>query len=601
MKLFKNLIQHIKRLRINQQIFLLVIIMITVPLLISSTIIYFYSLQSIKKEHEVSSDLILNNLSFNIDQYLNNIESGVLGIYMKSDFQKILEQWGETKPEVDPYLNLQTESELGRFIGSIHSSVSDIESVQIYTDKQIFHSSFLKYNVIDVIDMKDSLKYQRVIEAKGGLIFFGTHTSEHGSNNQEIISIGRAINKKGSKQALGAIFINIKLDAIRDILSLSETSNRRFVIFDDQGSVIFASDDSIVGSNMQLTPDNQALKQVLLKDKSSFYTEVNHVNSFINYVSSPYSGWTVAQYIDQSEMTKQSDKLRGIVFLLGIISFFVAISFMYILRKRVTKPIIQLSNQVVSFGKGNLDTRLENERQDEFGVLYQEINQMADDLCEYIERTSVLKAKQKIAQYSALKSQIHPHFLANALESIQMQAVINDQREISEMIGLLGELFRKVTQSGKDLVPLEDELSHIRLYIQVQQIRFGDRVQYVEKVAPETLTKDVLHFLLQPFVENAIIHGLEPKYENGYIQIESQIVEQNMQINIHDNGVGMSKDRLEDIRKNLAQQSERLENKRIGIKNVHDQIRYYFGKEYGVEIESQLGVGTTVTITLPIA
>src|SRR5699024_1271029 len=126
-----------------------------------------------------------------------------------------------------------------------------------------------------------------------------------------------------------------------------------------------------------------------------------------------------------------------------------------------------------SIREGNFALEMkQNVRQDEVGALYDGFNDMAKHLEQNIERSTILKTQQKVAHYSALKSQIHPHFLANALESIQMQAIINDEREIAEMIGLLGALFRKSIQSGKEVISLEDELAHIRFYVKVQQLRF---------------------------------------------------------------------------------------------------------------------------------
>src|SRR5699024_2576393 len=144
-------------------------------------------------------------------------------------------------------------------------------------------------------------------------------------------------------------------------------------------------------------------------------------------------------------------------------------------------------------GKGKLHIRLNSDRQDEFGILYQGVNKMAHDLEEYVERSSVLKAQQKLAHFSALKSQMNPHFLANTLETLQLKAIIEDQDELSEVIGTLGELFRLNTQSGKEIVMLEEELYHTRLYVTIQQMRFGERLHFTEDFTEGCLSLTVLH------------------------------------------------------------------------------------------------------------
>lgn len=600
MKWHKIIIRFLNFKRINQQIFLLTIVTITIPLCIISLIVYFSSIQSVKNEYEESSNLILNNLSFNIDQYLLGIDTGTLAIYMENDFQETLEKWAMYDHEKDPYLSLQYEKTLEKFVGSVNLSIDNVESVQILSDNRIYASNLFSHSIRYVDNLKRSDKYNEVLNKKGHTVLFGTHTSDYGSNlNEKVITVARTINKKGSKESLGVLFIDIRLDALRDILSLLENSDRKFLILDSSGGVIYASDETVVDNDMTLTNNHQAMLDTLQASSGSFYSEVNNIDAYINYVTSPYSEWKVVQYIDRKAMTIQAERLRTIIMFLVLSSIISAALFMYVLYRRITKPIIDLSEQLEKVGKGQLRLKLKRHRQDEFGILYQEINQMAEDLQQFIERSSMLKAQQKLAQYSALKSQIHPHFLANALETIQMQAILNDQDDISEMIGTLGELFRLSIQSGKEVATIEEELNHTRLYIKVQQMRFGDRINYTERLHPVSLSIPVLHFSIQPIIENAFVHGLEPKEEGGEIELITEFADDDLLIIIKDNGMGISEFDLIDIRGKLQQNSNTLTDDHIGIKNVHDQIRYYFGEEYGITIDSSLHKGTTVTLRIP--
>jgi two-component system sensor histidine kinase YesM len=585
---------------INKQIFLLTIITITIPLIIISIIVYFTSLQSVKNEYEDGSDLILNNLSFNIDQYLQSIEKGTLAIYMENDFQDTLENWSNGDLERDSYLGLQYEKSFEKFITSINMSIDHVENVRIYADDRIYFSNLFNHTVLNESNLARSTEYQEVVKAKGNLVIFGTHTPHDDPfSDKKVITIGRTVNKKGSKNRIGVLLIDIRIDALQKILHLSENSNRNFLILDTTGKAIYASDQAIIDDKMNLNHENNGLLHTLANDEGNTYIKINNSNSFINYVTSPYSGWKVIQYIDQKEMTVQAEKLQKIILLLVLSSLITAALFMYILNRRVTKPIINLSKQVDAVGKGNLQIRLNSNRQDEFGVLYKGINQMIHNLHRFIERSSALKAQQKLAHFSALKSQINPHFLANTLETLQMKAVLEEQEELSEMIGTLGQLFRISTQSGKEVVMLEEELDHIRLYIKIQQMRFGDLLAYKEEFAQGSLSIPILHFSIQPFVENAIIHGLEPKQDHCTIMIKTMLDENDLFIQIQDNGIGMTATTLGQVRDKLASTSDILEEDHIGIKNVHDQIRYYFGDAYGVSIDSVLEEGTTVTIRIP--
>ncbi|MFJ7933381.1 sensor histidine kinase [Sporosarcina sp. NPDC096371] len=575
------------------------IMTITIPLMILSVMIYLFSIESAKNEYQNSSNLILNNLSFNFDQYLQSIEIGALTAQMDGQLQNALENWGETDSKQDYIQSLEYENAIEHFISSIEMTIENVDSVQIYKDDRVFYST-LKKSVYDVSNLTSEEWYKQTVAQKGKIVLFGTHKPFNRINsNESVISIARVINKNGSRKPLGVLLIDIRLDSLRDILNLSENSNRNFVILDPKSNVIYASALHQTESTMAFKPAIQSILSDLQEESGSFYAPVSGVDSFFNFVTSPYSGWTVIQYIEEQQMTKHAEMLRRVILWLAFCSLGTAMLFMVLLYVRVTQPIIFLSQQVKLIGKGKFDVNLTSTRQDEFGGLYRGIGKMVTDLQAYIERSSILKAQQQLAHYRALKSQINPHFLANALESIQMKAVLNKQRDIAEMIGVLGQLFRINIQSGKETVTLQEELTHIRLYIQVQQIRFGDKIQYTENLAPTSDAMQLLHFSLQPLVENGIVHGLERKYGSGILEVSSTLLGKDLLIQVRDNGVGMDNEQLQYLQNRLSEPSSTLTEDHIGLKNVHDQIRYYFGDPYGIEIESIQGEGTTVTIRIP--
>ncbi|WP_197069779.1 sensor histidine kinase [Paenibacillus sp. RS8] len=585
---------------VNRQIFVLMILTITIPLLIISAIIYIFSNQAVKNEYQSSSNLILNNLSFNIDQYLQSIDKGTLNAQVDSQLQAALEHWTIHKDDIGNDQNIQYGNTIEHFISGIEMTIKNVDSVQIFAGSRVFYSANFNRADYDVKDYTHEDWYLQTQQKKGGVILFGSHTPFYRTNSkQSVISIARVINKKGSKQPIGVMLIDIRLDSLREILKLSENSKRKFIILDDKGGSVYSSDNMETSPLQPIPIGTQALNTFMNNDTGSFYGTFDEKDSYINFVTSPYSNWKVIQYIDEKEMTKQAAFLGKIILTLALLSLVTAILFMYILSERVTKPIILLSRKVKLVGMGNFDVDLYSERQDEFGVLYNGIRKMVKDLQNYIERSSMAKAQQKVAQYGALKSQINPHFLANVLESIQMKAIINGQREIGEMVGIVGRLFRIHIQTGKITVTLREELEHVRLYVKIQQLRFGDKIQYVEQLEPNTEKIKVMHFSLQPIVENAIVHGLECRSEPGLLEVSSMISGDDMLIIVKDNGIGIDEEKLKQLRFRLSQPSDTLDEDHIGIKNVHDRIQFHFGESYGIEVTSQVGEGTTVIIRLP--
>ncbi|TYP74805.1 sensor histidine kinase [Paenibacillus methanolicus] len=585
--------------RVNRQIFVLTIVVITLPMTLMSGIIYLFTLQAVKSEYQSSATLILNNLSFNIDQYLQSIEKGTLTAQLDNRLQESLASW-LLHPEVDVSQSLQYGAVIEQFVSTIEMTIKNVDSVQIYSGGRVFYSANFDRSSYQETNFMNETWYKQTLAAKGKIVIFGTHTPFRRTSDEErqkVISIARVINKTGTKQPLGVMLVDIRLDSLREILALSENSNHNFLIVDNKGGYVYASgmDENGGGAGT----DGTVLAQVRGSETGSFYAPMSGERAFFNFVSSPYSGWKVIQYIEEREMTKDAERLRLILLVFAFCTLGVALLFLFLLSVRVTKPIILLSRQVRAVGLGNLDVQLKSDRSDEFGVLYNGIRKMTEDLKAHIERASMTLAQQRMAQYGALKSQINPHFLANALESIQMKAVIAGQRDIGEMVGLLGRLFRRHIQTGKEVVPLNEELANIRLYIKVQQMRFGDKLRYDEQLAPGTEQTPVLHFALQPIIENAIVHGLERRSGSGRLTVETEVEGTLMRIIVRDDGAGMSEERLAAIRSRLAAPSDTLDMDHIGIKNVHDRIRYYFGERYGVDVHSAAGEGTRVVIRVP--
>ena len=250
MNQWKRFLTSFQFKHVNHQIFVLMILTITIPLLILSVIIYMFSIQSAKNEYQNSSNLILNNLSFNFDQYLQSIEMGALTAQMDNKLQNALENWQGDDSKRNYLQVLEYENAIEHFISTIEITIENVDSVQIYIGDHVFYST-LKKSVYDVSNLTNEDWYKQTIEQKGRIVLFGTHQPFNRVNsNESVISIARVINKNGSRQPLGVLLIDILLDSLRNILNLSENHNRNFVILDPHGGVIYASDQNQIDSKM---------------------------------------------------------------------------------------------------------------------------------------------------------------------------------------------------------------------------------------------------------------------------------------------------------------------------------------------------------------
>ena len=196
-----------------------------------------------------------------------------------------------------------------------------------------------------------------------------------------------------------------------------------------------------------------------------------------------------------------------------------------------------------------------------------------------------------------LASQINPHFLYNTLETIRMKARVNHQSEIEELVKMLAKILRKNIRAGDEDVSIRGEVEMVESYLRIQQYRFGDRIRYRIQVDEGLEECRILPLILQPIVENSIIHGLEEKEGIGHILIRVEQVGERIFITIEDDGLGISVSRLEEVNRQLGRRG--INRSHIGICNVHQRIRLKYGEEYGLGISSVEGEMTRVTIRIP--
>lgn len=217
-----------------------------------------------------------------------------------------------------------------------------------------------------------------------------------------------------------------------------------------------------------------------------------------------------------------------------------------------------------------------------------------------------MKAKAELekllreTEYKTLQAQINPHFLFNCLNTISQVALIEGASKTQDLIYAISDILRSLLKHPHKIITLREELEYVKDYLLIQQARFGDRIKVNYKIDDETLGARLPRFTLQPLVENAMVHGLEPKIEGGTLTIEAQKCDQNVIIDLTDTGVGIPDTKMNNILK--AKSYDQNENvTSLGINNVHQRIQYYFGSQYGLNINSTLGKGCQVTVTVPFS
>ena len=277
----------------------------------------------------------------------------------------------------------------------------------------------------------------------------------------------------------------------------------------------------------------------------------------------------------------------------------------YYISQSITRPVRELSNITEKVARGDLSVRAEIETGSEIAVLSKSFNEMIDRVSRLLDQVRVEQESLRRAELELLQSQINPHFLYNTLDTIVWLAEAGDQARVVSMVGSLSKFFRASLGQGKDQVTIKDELDHVRSYLEIQQVRYQDILDYSIDVPKELYDSPVPKITLQPLVENALYHGIKNKRGRGNISITGKSENGCIYIYIEDNGMGMTPERLERVSEKMNDPGvfETAEDKGdvFGLSNVNERIKLIFGSRYGIHIDSVYGEGTTVTILLPLS
>lgn len=266
------------------------------------------------------------------------------------------------------------------------------------------------------------------------------------------------------------------------------------------------------------------------------------------------------------------------------------------LGQSITKPIAQLCARAAGIDSGDLVEREPIQAEEyEIRTLSRGFEQMAGRLNRQIQETAHNQESLRRAELALIQAQVNPHFLYNTMDTIIWLIEAEKTEEAVEMVSNLSAFFRHSLSRGQDVITLREEEEHVCSYLQIQQVRYKDIMRYTVNIAPEL--KDVLipKLTLQPLVENALYHGIKQKRGLGHIYVMGRGGGEDILLQVTDDGVGMSPERLEELRSAL----ERGERVGFGLSTVHERMRLFFGAPYGLSISSQPGVGTTVSVRIP--
>ena len=313
------------------------------------------------------------------------------------------------------------------------------------------------------------------------------------------------------------------------------------------------------------------------------------------YQTVPQSHWKVVGVSDLEDTLRPAlNEIWTFTFWAFVLIFGCIVLFSSSVSKMISSPITAIVSVMKNpEGKG-LPTRLKENGYNEVGELSRTYNHLLDQVERLMKTIKEEQTELRHSEMKVLQSQMNPHFLYNTLDSILWMSESGKQNETSQMVDALGKLMRISLSKGDILIPLRKEIEHVQSYLTIQTIRYKNQFTYTIDVDSSLLNCRIPKITLQPFIENALYHGIERMADEGEIAIKAKDQGENILLEIKDDGVGIHPEELEWIQK-----FERNETSGFGIWNVHQRIQLLYGKEYGVSIQSELDEGTTVHIMIP--
>lgn len=398
---------------------------------------------------------------------------------------------------------------------------------------------------------------------------------------------------------LGILLVNFNSNSIlKAFTSNVDKFDSTVIVFTKEGDVVFDSSGEYYNAKY---PYLNEIRNSSIDNNAKLLTH----NKIINTSMSKDEGYIIAGIMPSEQILKSTKNIRGLIIFLLFLFIITTVFFSFMVISFFSRRIKAINNTMAMVKSGDLSARVKiNKNMDEINQIAVNFNQMCENLNTYISQVflSELKQKdarlkQKSAELYALQSQVDPHFLYNTLEAIRMRALTCGNDEVAQMILVLATLFRNSIKK-QVVVKIKDELKYCKSYLELYTIRYGMNLEVVFDIDNSILEFSIVKLLLQPLIENAVVHGIDINNQGNLIIVKAYRAAEDIEISIQDNGNGIDIKDLEVINKRLESTSPN-ESENVGIINVSQRIKLIYGEPYGLTIHSKKPEGTTILVKIP--
>ncbi|WP_018758744.1 cache domain-containing sensor histidine kinase [Paenibacillus terrigena] len=590
---------HSIRTRLIQ--FMLVVT--TIPLVLSLIITLIHTRESIKEQSISENAKLIFQGKTNLVNYLNNINRASIVVYSDPHFI------GNLSKSLDDY---QAIAEIYSTMQNLQGSLPDIQ--QVYLHSRITNQSTLITSSVPRREVREApyegvAKYMTTqaptsTEPPHRVHNYGFPPSPLEKTDRQVFTFYRSINRIPSTTQLAVLAIDVKLDGIAAICNqLYEAGDEQLYLVSDQGDIIYSGNKDEIGKSLKSLGLGEKL--AVPRGNQSGYVDKDKAMQIYERLEVPFANWTLIKQIPHAALYQRSTELIKINAIIAALALLAVILGTLVISFRITRPIKQLASYMNEIQTGRLDINIEVKSQDEIGTLSRRFRQMMDTINNLILRKYKLELANQTNQIRALQAQIDPHFLYNALQSIGTLALQHNVPRIYTLLTSLAEMMRYKMRSNEAKVTLQDEVNHLKMYLDLQKERFDEQFDTTWELAPNSLSTAIPKMTLQPLVENYFKHGMDPRLGAGRLSIRSRIDEANSKrliIEIENNGTSIPEEELRVLQASLTAHHQEGEEQReeegasIGLHNVLMRLQLYSEDQASLKIENLEPHGVRVTL-----
>lgn len=537
------------------------------------------------------SETVMEENQILIDQVNRSVENYLKTVMKLSDslYYSIIKNADLSDPSVGERFNLLYEN-----------NMDQTDSIALFSADGELLESVPALRVRNNLDVTREAWFSYTLDRTENQHFFLPQVQQifESSSDQYrwVIPMTRVVEiTKGTDTVQGILLIHLNYTGLKLLLDGVTLGNEGYIyLIDGNGEIIYHPRAQLIDSGLE-HENNRAVSEY----RDGIYQETFQGEERVITVKSVgYTGWKLIGVAPRQTVSLNSLKTQLlVVFVAAFILFLMSLVNSYI-SSRITTPIRKLELSVNEIEKGNLNAKVDAEGSYEIRHLGQSVQNMAKQIQVLMADIVSEHEKKRKQEFDTLQSQINPHFLYNTLDIIVWMIENEKPDQAVKAVTALARFFRISLSRGKSIITVKDELEHVRNYLMIQHMRFKNRFSYTIEAEDEVLELASLKLMLQPLVENAIYHGMEFMDGDGEIFISAWKEGEDLYLKVSDNGLGMTEEQVDRLFSDTPHTGS-SRGSGIGVKNVNERIRLYFGSEYGLSIESEPDEGTVVTIHLP--